>query len=285
MQGSQIKKSFGVDKIPSKAYKLVNENISEIISKLINMSFDSGVFPECLKIGKINPIFKNGDKETPNNYRPITTLNTLSKIFEEAMKTRITSFLETNNLIIDAQFGFRKKHNTETAVIALTDNIYKNLNIGRNVGTIFIDLKKAFDTVNIKILLDKIQAIGIRGNAFKWLKSYLNDRQQFTIYNNSHSSYKTVSIGVPQGSRLSPILYLIYVNDIKKFTNDTYSIITLFADDTSLTITGDKPTDLKCKMNEQLKLLNKWFLANRLTLSIEKTPTYYSIKMKKKIMI
>ena len=265
------KNSSGIDGIPSRAYKLAKQGISSTIAKLVNMSFENSIFPNCLKIGKVSPIYKSGTKSNPNNYRPITTLNTLAKIFEQVMKIRITKYLESNNLLTKTQFGFRQKHNTETALIALTDTIYKKIENKEKVGTIFIDLKKAFNTVNIEILLAKLNAIGIRGNAHSWLKSYLIDREQFTVINSEKSDINKTTIGVPQGSRLSPILYLIYVNDIINFSQENNSTLTLFADDTSLTISANTILSLEKKMNDQLKLLGEWFLANRLTLNSEKT--------------
>ena len=265
------KKSYGMDKLPSKAYKIGKYKLSELIMQLINMSFSKGIYPDCLKMGKVCPVFKNGSKDNPNNYRPITTLNTLAKIFEEAMKTRITIFLESKNYLSNRQFGFRKQHSTELAVVALTDNILNKINTGKKVGTIFIDLKKAFDTVNHTILLAKLNAIGIRGVAYKWLESYLKNREQFTNINNVYSHKNKLTIGVPQGSRLSPILYLIYVNDIEKFSNTNTNNLILFADDTSLTVSANNEKELEKNMNMELKLLENWFSANRLTLNSEKT--------------
>ena len=249
------KKSYGNDGIPIRAYKLGTNRLSMEISKLINISFKLGTFPNCLKIAKIIPVFKSGKRNQINNYRPISILNTLSKIFEECMKIRITHFLERNNLITNSQFGFRTKHSTSTALIALTNFIYKNLDENKQVTTIFIDLKKAFDTVNHKILLYKLEKIGIRGITLQWVKSYICERRQYTIIDDITSDREELTVGLPQGGKLSPILYLIYVNDINNFTQcDTTNLI-LFADDTSITICSNKKENLENNANMQLNLL------------------------------
>ena len=162
-----------------------------------------------------------------------------------------------------------------TALIVLTNFIYKNLNDRKHVTTIFIDLKKAFDTVNHEILLNKLQKIGIRGIAYQWIKSYISHRTQYTKIDHTNSDTEELTVGLPQGSKLSPILYLIYVNDINKFSQSNSINLNLFADDTSLTICNNNKSDLENNANLQLNLLNKWFQANKLTINKEKTNYLY----------
>ena len=265
------KNSFGNDELPIKALKIGKEELSKIITKLVNLSFKLGKFPNCLKVAKLVPIHKSGSKHQTNNYRPISLLNVLSKLFEEVMNLRIRQFLEQKKLIADCQYGFRDKHSTETAIISLTDHVYKNIDEKKFIMTTFIDLKKAFDTVDHNILKDKLYRIGIRGKPHDWLKDYLTERYQYTCINNKLSDQSLLEVGLPQGGKLSPILYLIYVNDITQFSKNKNSKLVLFADDTCLTLTNNDINSLFENANCEINKLNKWFMANKLTLNVDKT--------------
>ena len=199
---------------------------------LINRSFKDGIFPNELKLARVVPIFKCGDSTAPSNYRPISILSFFSKIFEKLLYKYLLNFLDANDIIYKYQFGFRDRHSTQLAIISLVEKITKSLESDDIVIGVFLDLKKAFDTVPHDILIKKLHAYGIRGNALKLLKSYLTNRTQYVTYDGVRSSTKPIQCGVPQGSILGPLLFIITMNDIGIVSDFLYS--NLYADDTSV---------------------------------------------------
>ena len=179
------------------------------IIKIANISFLTGIHPDHLKIAKVIPIFKSGSKMLTSNYRPILLLSNLNKILEKLMFSRVLTFLEKENLIFNSQFGFRPKHSTNHALINLTEQIKEALDQGQYAVGVFVDLQKAFDTVNHNILMQKLNRYGICGPVYDWFKSYLTNKQQFVSILGFDSNKKTIIHGVPQGSVLGPLLFLI----------------------------------------------------------------------------
>ena len=195
-------------------------------------------FPDILKIAKVNPLHKKESKLDHRNYRPISLLSVVSKIFEKLIYKRIYFYLDQKKLIYSKQFGFRANFSTNHAIISLTEHIRKLLDKGDYVCGVFVDLEKAFDTVHHEILCDKIKAYGLRGNINNLLKSYLSDRKQYVSINGFDSDVKDVTCGVPQGSSLGPLLFLLYINDFYLCLSQTSC--GNFADDTFIVYNSKK---------------------------------------------
>ena len=199
---------------------------------VINQSLSDGIMPKLLKIAKVIPVLKGQETNISGNYRPISLLSMFEKLLEKAMCNRLKLFLKKNNILYKYQFGFRENYSTAHALIDLMEYINTCLDQGKYVFGIYIDLKKAFDTVPHEILLSKLQHYGIRGKALNCFKSYLTDRKQFTKVNGLSSDLQPLhDCGVPQGSVLGPILFLLFINDIHQAIKE--GAIKLFADDTN----------------------------------------------------
>ena len=250
-----------------------SQSFSQPVSIIFNTTIAQGEYPDPLKIACITALFKAGDKLSPNNYRPISSLPFLNKIIEKLLHKRLNSFFELNNIISENQYGFRKGISTSDAVNELLNKIYNSLNHRKYLGAVFLDLSKAFDTVPHDILLHKLEHYGVRGIALTLMKSYLSNRKQFVSINGIQSSMQGVSIGVPQGSVLGPLLFLIYINDLPRATKKLHSI--LFADDTTMYLSHDNVMSLANSMSEDLIHVSAWLIANCLTLNINKT--YYIV--------
>ena len=221
-----------------------------------------------MKKTKVIPLFKSGNKMLLNNYRPASVLPLFSKILEHLVYNRVLSFIQKHNILYSNQFGFRKNYSTNMALIMLIDKIMSHINNGDLVIGIFIDLTKAFDTVNHDILLQKLCKYGIRGLPLIWFESYLKNREQCVFYNNEISSEQTTLCGIPQGSILGPLLFLLYINDIINVSTLWYII--LFADDTSLFSHGKNIDLLINNLNTELVKLSQWLNSNKLTINVKK---------------
>ena len=259
--------------------KQCSKNFVKPLTALINSSFREGVFPRELKKARVVPIFKTGDKSLINNYRPISILSFYSKVFEKLMYNKMYNFIEANDILYAHQYGFRRGHSTQQAIITLIDKITKSVNSDDFVISVFIDLKKAFDCVPTNILLAKLQAYGIRGDYIKWFQSYLTDRTQYVNFNGEDSAEHTLKCGVPQGSILGPLFFIIFVNDMFNVSNVLFNV--LYADDTCIYISGSDINALFDVLNIELASLLEWLNANRLTLNVEKT--FYMLFHRKRI--
>ena len=241
---------------------------------IFNKSFEHGTVPKLFKIGKIIPVYKNKDAKCMSNYRPVTLLSQFNKILERCFYKRLVSFLDVNKILYKGQYGFRKGCNTTHAMVDVVNYVQTALSCGNIPVALFIDLSKAFDTVNHKILLKKLYRYGIRGHASNWLSSYLTTRQQYTVIRGRdgdevESNLAPIDIGVPQGSVLGSILFLLYINDI--FNIDKNLHFVLFADDTTILYQDKEINNLNSKLNVGVEGLVNWFNINRLSLNIQKT--------------
>ena len=257
-------KSAGFDEINVNVIMSVIHQIFHPLKFLFNLSLKYGVFPQNLKIAKVIPIFKKGEKTEVSNYRPISILPCFSKILERIMYNRLYSYIMQHNLLSDSQFGFQAKHSTDHALLKFVQDISDNFEQNMYTVAVFIDLTKAFDTVNHKILLSKLKRYGVDGNYLKLFKSYLSKRKQYVSDRNIKTSYKYVECGVPQGSILGPLLFLLYVNDMQHCSQIMKFI--LFADDTTLYFSHKNINTLFKIVNSELKKLDEWFKANKLCL-------------------
>ena len=264
-------KAIGLDKVSSCLLKDAADIVAPSLTSLFNISTNTGCFPSTWKLAKISPLFKKGSKQDPSNYRPISVLPTISKLLEKAVHMQLYSYLCDNNLLSQKQFGFRLNSSTVTASAMFTDKILSAMDKGQLTGAVFIDLTKAFDTVDHSILLSKLCSLGvpITSPAYNWFESYLSNRCQVTVCNGAKSSSETVQIGVPQGSILGPLLFTLYINDLPDYLE--HCDVTLYADDTVLFISDKSLHNIKSYMNLDLEKLNNWLKLNHLTLSISKS--------------
>ncbi|PNF19496.1 hypothetical protein B7P43_G02324, partial [Cryptotermes secundus] len=270
----KTKNSYGYDGISTKILKVSSPYISSPLTYLCNRMLTTGNFPLRLKFSEIKPIYKKGDKNDTSNYRPISLLTSISKIFEKVIYNRMQQHIKKNNILANEQFGFRHARSTDDAAYYLINNILTALNNKEIVGGVFCDLHKAFDSVNYDILLSKLNHYGIKGRAYDVIRSYLSDRYQRVIVVSDsikfYSKWEPVTVGVPQGSILGPLLFLLYINDLPNAISDV-SYPVLFADDTSLIINNPDTPRFEKDINIVLEKLNKWFSSNLLLLNPTKT--------------
>ena len=236
---------------------------------LINKSITNGTVPALMKTAKVIPIYNSKARDDFSNYRPISILPTVSKILEKIVHKRLYDFMYKCNIFYPNQYGFRHKHSTLHAVTKLVTDIVQSKDKTDSTFSVFLDLSKAFDTINHDILLSKLEFYGIRGIALNWFKSYLYERKQYVTYNGTQSNTLEMSCGVPQGSVLGPLLFIIYTNDLADCIENSTTI--LFADDTTIYESASDIHYLYISMNSNLSRLTDWFRGNKLSLNVAKT--------------
>ena len=260
----------GFDNISTKLTKQTINEIKYPLTHIFNLSFSLGRVPKNLKLAKVIPVFKKGDAQLFTNYRPISILPAFSKLMEKIMYSKLLKFLNNKNLLNKHQYGFRPKHSTIHPVLQFLKSITESNDKSTKDFTlaIFLDLSKAFDTISHNILLKKMEKYGIRGICNQWFSSYLQNRSQFVEYNHIKSNVMHISYGVPQGSILGPLLFLIYINDLPQ--SSVLNILS-FADDTTVYTSGSNLNQVFHAVNNDIMHIQQWLVSNKLYLNVDKT--------------
>ena len=274
IKGFKPKTSSGSDGLSMKIIKFLAEPLLPSITILINQSLTTGIFPDKFKLAKVIPLIKKPNLLRIDNFRPISLLASISKILEKCVFNQVYSYFELNKLFYGSQYGYRKLHSTDLACLELVDTLKNNLDKGETPVCFFLDLSKAFDTLDHDILLKKLQYYGIRGLECNWFQSYLSNRMQYVDIDSIASQHKPINTGVPQGSILGPLLFIIYMNDINHVSSNFEAI--LYADDTSLSgvlksFGNRQCNEINKNINRDLLSFCKWLKANKLSLNILKT--------------
>ena len=265
----KTKHSSGDDDISSFIVKHIQQFICSPLATIFNKSFEEGVFPDDFKISRVVPIYKSKEAHNFNNYRPISLLPVFSKILEKLVHKRLYSYLSKQNILYDGQYGFRKSMSTVDALTEFYGKVVETIDKGDNMLAVFLDLSKAFDTLPWDKLLFKLNHYGIRGVSQAWFHSYLSNRNMYVLFNGFKSDTLPVTCGVPQGSVLGPLLFILYVNDLHRAVLNSATI--QFADDSTLFKSGKCNKLLFSQVNEELQQLCIWFKANTLSLNALKS--------------
>ena len=256
-------KCTGLDKIPAKVLRLSADIIAPSLTYIFNLSLDTGIYVDEWKRAQVIPIYKSKD-------RPVYILPIVSKVFEREVFRQLYGYLSDNSLLSKFQSAFRPKHSTLSTLIRMCDDLLKNMDNGELNCVVFLDVRKAFDSINHEILLDKMHNFfGITGTQLKWFESYLNNRVQQCLINGQLSSPKTITCGVLQGSIMGPLLFLLYINDMPDSLS--YSVSSLYADDTEIYASSNNCDDLVDKVNFDLQNIHKWLIENKLQTHFNKS--------------
>lgn len=266
-----ISKATGLDQLGPRLLKLSTDIITKTITRIINLSIKNGVFPDTWKYAKVTPLFKSGSPAEINNYRPISILPTLSKIIERHVHDSFILYLNSYKLLCESQSGFRKHHSCETALVHMIDKWLKAMNEGNYVGCVMLDFRKAFDIINIPILCKKLELYKCGSTALKWFESYLTNRKQILSLNGQNSDNLNTKSGVPQGSILGPLLFLLFINDLPLCLKHTVTNTDMYADDTTVFDIGRSKDDIQHNLQIALNILQSWCENNGMVLNPSKT--------------
>ena len=279
------KTSSGKDSINNKMIKYLETEITPFLTLIINQSFNTGIFPEALKISKVLPIYKKDNPELFGNYRPVSILPSMSKVFERVIHDQLYEYFSSNKMFYDNQYGFRNGHSTELAAIEILDRIIRAMDRKEIPINVFLDLSKAFDTLDHNVLIKKLEYYGVSGTSLNLMLNYLTNRRQYVLFGETTSDMLTIQTGVPQGSILGPLLFIIYLNDLVHVCKTFKPVI--YADDTTLFAVLEsfetEHTELAQNINSELELINTWFKANKLSVNGKKTKAMLFHSVNKKV--
>lgn len=273
IKGINLSKSSAIENLSSRVLKDALLCLPIHLNYIFNLSIDQGLFPNAWKKANVILIPKDGPKDNPNNFRPISLLPLPGKILEKLVHQRLFSYLNENKILTDRQGGFRPDNSTTLTSSKFVMDILHAQNEGKTTAAIFVDLRKAFDTIDHRIMLKKLNTYGIRNCELKWFESYISNRQQRTMVNGVYSRYCDVTHGVPQGSVLGPVLFLLYVNDIVHAVDP--SSVYLYADDTVIYDSSQKLDEAYVRLQLKLNALVEWCTMNKLTMNIKKTKSLF----------
>ena len=268
LKNLDVRKSTGTDDIGPRLLKMAAPFIAEILTFICNLSIRTGSFPEKWKEAKVKPLHKGGPTNDLNNFRPISILPVLSKLFEKHVHESLLSFLEQYKLLYSTQSGFRPSHSCETALLYMTDKWLKALDRGELVGVVLVDFRKAFDLVDHEILLRKLKYYKLNETCLNWFRSYLSHRTQKVYFRDTFSAQKTVKCGVPQGSILGPLLFLLFINDLPLYTK---AMTDLYADDTTLYEISKSKEEIERKLQKAITKVASWCKQNGMVINTDKT--------------
>ena len=260
--------SPGIDDLPMQLYKDHVSHLAVVIKYLCNLSLETGIFPKQLMIALITCLYKAGDPHRFDNYRAISILVAFSKILEKIVIVQLVEYFVANNLLSDCQFGYRSNVSTRDAMLSIVNSLYESFDEGHTTVSVFLDLSKAFDSLNRSILLKKLDYYGIQGKELDWFKSYFSERKQLVNCKGVRSEAMTTKFGVAQGSVAGPILFCIFVNDLVKCSNILKFV--MYADDTCVYYSGADVNGNIGVMNRELMMVSNWMTSNGLTLNVNK---------------
>ena len=278
LKNLKCNKSSGMDNIPPRLLKDAAAVIAKPLTEIINTSLAMGAVPDEWKCAKVTPVFKKGKRSEMDNYRPISVLPVASKLLERAVHRQLYQFLSKHQILSPFQCGFRKNHSTESAAISFTDSIRRGMDQGLLTGTVFIDLRKAFDTVDHDIIVSKLKAAGISGTELHWFKDYLSNRTQQVSAENELSGARLITSGVPQGSILGPLLFVMLINDLPSRLNTCSTL--MYADDTVLFHSSKDVNEIERALCRDLQLLESWLRDKSLFLNKSKTKSVCSLEQR-----
>lgn len=280
-----VSKATGLDGIGPRLLKLSSGVIAKSITYIVNKCISDGHFPHCWKQAKVNPLFKGGVKDDINNYRPISILPTLSKLIEKFIKKHLTLYLNRFELLHQFQSGFRTGHSTETALTLMTERWLNAINEGKIIGTVMVDFRKAFDLVDHELILKKLSYYKCGENFISLMKSYLNNRTQLVSINGTASNFANITSGVPQGSILGPLLFLIFINDLPLVLSSKVSATDLYADDTTIYDMHHDLEILRSNLQNALLILQNWCKQNGMLLNTDKTKVMLISTRQKRMLL